>query len=108
MAIDGMKPNQAVIQAALKNTHTVRTGRLTYKVPSVEMALALKLASMVSLNRSDLDKQQDAVDFGRIVVQNPGIDCERLAMLGELVYPGGGKVLVEMVHRVRAGEQLIL
>src|SRR3954463_9341911 len=71
VAIDVMKPNQSVIHAALKHTHTVRSGRQTYKVPSLEMALALKFAPMVSLYRADLDKQQDAVDFGRIVLSNP-------------------------------------
>ena len=43
VAIDVMKPNQAIIHAALKRTHTVRSGHLTYKVPSLEMALALGL-----------------------------------------------------------------
>jgi hypothetical protein len=108
VAIDVMKPNQAVIHAALKHTHTVRNGRQSYKVPSLEMALALKFAPMVSLNRSDLDKQQDAVDFGRIVASNPKLDLDQLAALGGLVYPGGGKEIVEFVRRVRAGEQLIL
>jgi hypothetical protein len=108
IAIDVMKPNQAIIHAALKHTHTVRSGRMSYKVPSLEMALALKFAPMVSLNRSDLDKQQDAVDFGRMVVNNTKLDLDQLATLGDFVYPGGGKEIVEFVRRVRAGEQLIL
>jgi hypothetical protein len=108
VAIDVMKPNQSIIHAALKHTHAIRSGRLTYKVPTVEMALALKFAPMVSLNRADLDKQQDAVDFGRVVLANPELDLNRVAALGELVYPGGGKEIVEIVRRVRAGEQLNL
>jgi hypothetical protein len=108
VAIDVMKPNQSVMHAALKHTHAVRSGRLSYKVPSLEMALALKFAPMISLNRADLDKQQDAVDFGRIVLANPSLDLDQLAALGELVYPGGGKEVVELVRRVRAGERLIL
>jgi hypothetical protein len=108
VSIDVMKPNQDVIRAALKNTREVRSGRLRYKVPSLEMALALKFAPMVSLNRSELDKQQDAVDFGRIVLANSNIDLDTLAKLGELVYPSGGKEIVEMVRRVRAGEPLTL
>src|SRR3954469_11866375 len=39
VAIDVMKPNQSAIHAALKHTHPIRSGRLTYKVPTVEMAL---------------------------------------------------------------------
>lgn len=108
VAIDIMKPYQPVIHAALKHTRTVTSGRLTYKIPSLEMALALKFAPMVSLNRSDIDKQQDAVDFARVVVNNPAIDLVKLAVLGELVYPGGGAEIVEMVRRVRAGEKLNL
>ena len=108
VAIDVMKPNQSVIHAALKHTETVQSGRLKYKVPSLEMALALKFAPMISLNRSELDKQQDAVDFGRVVLSNVNVDLDKLATLGELVYPGGGNEILEFVRRVRAGEQLIL
>lgn len=108
VAIDVMKPVQPVIHAALKQTHTVQSGKQTYKIPSLEMALALKFAPMVSLYRSDLDKQQDAVDFGRIVVANPNLNLDKLSALGELVYAGGGVEILEIVRRVRAGERLIL
>jgi hypothetical protein len=108
VAIDVMKPNQPIIQAALKHTHTVQSGRLTYKVPSLEMALALKFAPMVSLYRADVDKYQDASDFGRIVLANPKLDVEKVASLGELVYSGGGQEIVELVRRVRESEKLIL
>jgi hypothetical protein len=108
VAIDVMKPNQAIIHAALKHTQTVQSGRMSYKVPSLEMALALKFAPMVSLNRSDDDKHVDAADFIRVVRHNSDIDLDQLARLGELVYAGGGKEIVEFVRRVRAGEQLIL
>ena len=108
VAIDVLKPNQAVIHAALKHTHTVHSGRQTYKVPSLEMALALKFAPMVSLNRADDDKHVDVADFIRVVRHNSNIDLDQLASLGELVYPGGGKEILECVRRVRAGEQLIL
>src|SRR5204863_529959 len=50
-----MKPNQPVIPAALKHTHAVQSGRLSYKVPSLEMAVALKFAPMVSLSRAAAD-----------------------------------------------------
>ncbi|HTK74993.1 MAG TPA: hypothetical protein VL371_07010 [Gemmataceae bacterium] len=108
VAIDVMKPNQPVIHAALKHTRTVQSGRLTYKVPSLEMALALKFAPMVSLYRAELDKQQDAVDFGRMVLNNPELDLDKLSTLAELVYPGGSKEITELVRRVRAGEQIML
>jgi hypothetical protein len=108
VAIDVMKPNQPIIHAALKHTHAIQSGRMTYKVPSLEMALALKFAPMVSLNRAEEDKHVDAADFIRVVRHNSDINLEKLAVLGELVYPGGGKEIVEIVRRIRAGEPLIL
>ena len=108
VAIDVMKPNQPVIHAALKHTREVKSGRLTYKVPSLEMALALKFAPMVSLYRADDDKHVDATDFIRVVRQNPDIDLDKLSTLGELVYPGGGKEIIGLIRRVRAGEQITL
>jgi hypothetical protein len=63
---------------------------------------------MVSPNRRPLRKRQDGVDFGNIVLANPGIDIKKLARFGELVYPGGGREIVAMVRQVRAEEGLDL
>lgn len=41
-----------------------------------------------------------------IVQRNPEIDQALLTELGDLVYNGGGKEIVEMVRKVRAGEKL--
>ena len=107
VAIDVMKPNQPVIHAALKHTHAVQSGRMTYKVPSLEMALATKFAAMISLNRQDDAKHQDATDFIRMVRENPDLDLGALGQLGDIIY-GGGADVCEMVRKVRAGEKLIL
>ncbi len=72
------------------------------------MALAMKFAPMVSLNRADYKKYGDAGDFIRIVNVNPAINLEKLAELGDLVYRGRGKEIVEKVRQVRAGEKLRL
>jgi hypothetical protein len=108
VAIDVMKTHQELFRQALHHTVTVRSGRQTYQIPSLEMALTLKFAPMISIYRSDIDKYQDAHDFGQMVISNPDIDLEKLVKLGELVYPGGGKEIVEMVRQVRAGEKLKL
>jgi hypothetical protein len=63
---------------------------------------------MISLNRADYKKYMDAADFIRIVNVNSDIDLEKLSQLGELVYPGGGKEIVEKIRQVRAGEKLQL
>jgi hypothetical protein len=108
VAIDVMKPNQQLFRAAFKHTHTLRAGGQVYRVPSLEMALAMKFAPMVSVHRADADKFQDAHDFIYMVQSNPEIDLKKLATLGDLVYPEGGKEIIEKVRQVRAGEKLKL
>jgi hypothetical protein len=108
LAVDVIKPNQDLFRAALKNTHVVESGGERYLIPSLEMALALKFAPMVSPNRADEEKHIDAHDFITMVKVNPDIDLDKLAELGELVYPGGGKELVDKVGAVRRGEKLHL
>jgi hypothetical protein len=108
VAIDVMKPNQQLFREAFKHTCSVTLEGQTYRIPSLEMAIAMKFAPMISLTRSDEHKYQDASDFITIIKANPSIDLEKLAELGELVYPGGGQELVEKVRQVRAGETLKL
>ena len=106
--IDLMKPTQPHLRAIFKNTKTVELKRQTYRIPTCEMSLALKFAPMVSLSRMDKKKLIDAHDFMDIVDRNPDLDEEMLRSLGELVYPGGGKEISELVRKVRAGERLSL
>ena len=108
VAIDVMKPNQELYREAFKHTVSIRTEDQKYRIPSLEMALAMKFAAMISLTRKDTDKGQDAVDFRRIVLANAEIDLEQLAELGDLVYPGGGKEVVEKVRQARVGEKFML
>jgi len=106
--IDVMKPNQQLFRAAFRNVHTVRSGKQSYRIPSLEMAIAMKFAPMIRLHRKDADKYQDAHDFILMIQANANIDLNKVKELGELVYPGGGAELLEMVRRVRAGEKLNL
>ncbi|MBM4067446.1 MAG: hypothetical protein FJ271_00670 [Planctomycetes bacterium] len=108
VAIDLMKPNQPLYREVFKHTHPISTAKQQYRVPCLEMALAMKFAAMISLTRSDEKKHMDAHDFIRMVRVNPEIDSDRLAALGELVYAGGGQEIAEKVRQVRAGETLRL
>ena len=108
VAIDVVKPIQTLHREIFKHTKPVTVSRQSYRIPSLEMALALKFAPMISPNRPEIDKYQDAHDFGHMVVSNPEIDLAKLAQLGDLVYPGGGQEIVEKVRQVRAGERLTL
>jgi hypothetical protein len=107
VVIDVIKPNQQLYREAIKHTRTVESGGQSYRIPSLEMALTMKFAPLVSLNRGEEAKHIDAHDFIKIIKVNPEIDLEVLAELGEFVYPGGGKELVEKVGQVRRGEKLV-
>ncbi|HYV38671.1 MAG TPA: hypothetical protein VE988_23505 [Gemmataceae bacterium] len=104
--IDVMKATQPLFKEALKHTRTIVAEGESYKIPSLEMALAMKFGPMVSPNRADSKKLQDAADFTSIVVGHPEIDLEKLAELSELVYPGGEREVIELVRKIRAGERL--
>jgi hypothetical protein len=106
--VDLMKPTQTHLREIFKNAEKIELKKQTYRIPTCEMALVLKFAPMISLNRVDEKKLQDAADFIAMVKKNPEVNLEQLATLGDLVYNGGGKEIVEMVHKVRAGEMLDL
>lgn len=108
VAIDVMKPLQPPYHAIFKHARKVVVGKETYRVPTLEMALACKFAPMISLMRMDEKKLQDAADFIDIVKKNADIDLESLEELGDVVYNGGGKEILELVRKVRAGEKLEL
>ena len=108
VAIDVVKALMQPYAVALKHAHVVTAKGHTYKIPSLGMALVMKFSAMISLYRGETEKLQDAHDFRQIIEANPDLDLEELAELGEYAYPGGGKEIVEMVRRVRAGEKLVL
>lgn len=108
VAIDVMKPLQPPYHVIFKHATKVTAGKETYRVPTLEMALACKFAPMISLMRADKKKLQDAADFIDIVERNTDIDLEMLEKLGDVVYNGGGKAILELVRKIRAGEKLEL
>ncbi len=108
VAIDVMKTNQQLYRNALKHVHEVRLQGQKYRIPTLEMAITMKFAPMISPHRPEADKYQDAHDFILMVQSNAEIDLKKLAELGDLVYPEGGKELLEKVRQVRAGEKLKL
>lgn len=106
VAIDVMKPIQPPYLEIFKHTEKMELGKETYRIPTLEMALACKFAPLVSLSRADKDKYQDAHDFMYLIDNNPDVDLEELHKIGEMIFPGGGKELVEKVGQVREGKRL--
>ena len=107
IVIDVLKQRE-LYREVFKHTCVVSAAGQTYKIPSLEMALTMKFAAMLSPNRDDADRFQDAHDFINIVRANPEMDRKKAAALGELVHEGGGNDLLEMVRKVQAGEKLTL
>lgn len=108
VAIDLMKTNQPLYGAVFQHAVSTTVEGQSCLIPTLEMALAMKFAPMISLTREDDKKFMDAADFTRMVKVNADINFETLAQLGDLVYPGGGKEIVEKVRQVRAGQRLQL
>jgi hypothetical protein len=108
VVIDVLKANQPLYRDALKHTRSVESEGQTYEIPSLELALAMKFASMISLARSDEDKYTDASDFIKMVKANSELDQVKLRGLGQLIYDSGGDEVLEKVRQVRAGEKLQL
>lgn len=108
VVIDVMKPLQQPYREVFKHAETVSSEGQEYRVPSLEMAVVMKFSAMTSLYRAAEDKHQDAHDFIRIVKKNPEIDSEKLSELASLIYPEGGKDVLEHVRKVQAGEPLQL
>jgi hypothetical protein len=108
VVIDIMKPLQTLYRETFKHTQTVKKGKLEFRIPCLEMALTMKCGAMLSPYRDEKKKYYDAGDFIAMVQANPALDEDRLLQLGELSYEGGGKGILEMVRKARAGEKLIL
>lgn len=67
-------------------------------IPTVEAALALKYAAMISDFRDREKKEYDAADFRRIARTNhERVDRDQLRRLGELVWEHGGEELVQFL-----------
>jgi hypothetical protein len=106
VAVDVMKPVQQPYREVFKHTHTVELGGQKYRVPSLEMAIVMKFSSMTSLYRASEDRHRDAQDFIRMVKRNSELDKDKLGELGTLLYPDGGKDLLDLVRKALAGETL--
>lgn len=106
IVIDLRKSSQGVFRAAFRHTKKIKVEDQEFLIPSLEMAVVMKFAPMVSPNRPQKDRFQDAHDFMHMIDSNPELDHEVLRELGEMVYAGRGAELLEMVRVVRAGEEL--
>ena len=108
--IDVTMPHRADNAETLATAVWVERGKgLRYRIPTLEAALANKYGAMLSFERDIGKRLQDAGDFRWMVLhsldqgQQP-IDLEKLAELGELVWPGnGGREILRLVTTCKRG-----
>jgi hypothetical protein len=114
--VDVIYPHRADLAEALENpvwTENKEEG-LRYRIPALEAALSSKYGAMLNPTRQLDQRLQDTVDFTRMVQhsQDEGrqpIDLDRLKLLGEKVWPGGGgKEIIRLVKEVKAGKVISL
>jgi hypothetical protein len=78
-------------QETILKKHVVIDEETQHRIPSLEAALVSKYASMISQHRDRAKKEQDAVDFRRMVRANhERINCDALRRLANQVWDGGG------------------
>jgi hypothetical protein len=106
--IDVMKPVQQPYLEVFKHTHPATTEGEKYCIPTLEMAIVMKFSAMTSLHRAVEDKYKDARDFVRMVKNNQDLDLEIIASLACLIYPEGGKDILDMVGKAQRDEVLPL
>ena len=82
-------------------------GRILH-VPTAEAAVALKFAAAISPNRGDESRPQDRADLVSMIRKQPELKTQVLSELGDLIYPGGGKELIDFVEAVRLGKRAVL
>jgi len=87
---------------------TLRASKHTVKIPTIEAAIALKFAALISPNRGDENKPIDHADLLRLIRSTLSFDDDALSTLGDLIYKGGGKELVSSVKDVQTGKALSL
>src|SRR5262249_3881257 len=105
--IDVTYPHRQDLEETLAHPVWVQDRGLKYRIPSREAALANKYGAMLTPNRNLEKRMQDVVDF-RLMVQHSRdegqqpIDLQKLAALGEKVWPGGGgEEILRLVQLVK-------
>jgi hypothetical protein len=107
--IDVTYPHRADIQETLARPLRVKVDGLSYRIPTLEAALANKYGAMLAVNRDAGKRLQDAADFTNMVQHSldegrQRIDLQKLTLLGEKVWPdGGGAEIIALVETVVAG-----
>lgn len=87
------------------NSHRVSHGGLRFRIPSGEMALAMRFRGLIDRSRPQEDRYSDAHDFLRTIKVQQSIDLDKLARLCDSAWQNGGYRVLRMVRKYRAGRK---
>jgi hypothetical protein len=93
-------------QRTFKNTHCLRYQGQSFRIPSLEMALAMRFRGLIDRSRPQEDRYMDAHDFLVAVKANPELDLNKLAELCDSAWHNGGYRVLWMVKKYRAGRKV--
>jgi hypothetical protein len=102
--IDVIKPDEPLYNSVFSNA--VETGG--YEVPTLEMMVVLKYAAMVSPFRDASDKAQDFADLKRVVLNNAGLDIEKVKKLAAVVCKDAPAEAERYILDIRAGRPIAI
>jgi hypothetical protein len=108
VAINIAKSSSSLFSDAFGDAVKMEGKAAKYKIPSLEMSIALTYAEMTSPNTELALRYQAAHDLICIVNANEMIDEEKLLRLEALIPPDSGSELVESVKLIQRGEKLRL
>jgi len=96
--IDVMLP-WGKFQETILEQHVLVDAETQSRYPTLEAALASKYAALVSPHRSREKKEQDAVDFRRMVRANhEHINTEKLRVLADEIWERGGEEIQQFIQ----------
>jgi hypothetical protein len=96
--VDVMNP-WSPFQETILQTHVLTDEKTGSRYPTVEAALASKYAALVSPNRSREKKEQDAVDFRKIVrASHQLVNRDLLHGLGNQIWEKGGDEVLKFIE----------
>ncbi len=107
--IDITYPHRADIEETLGTRVWIQDRGVKYRIPYLEAALANKYGAMLTPTRRLVKRQQDAVDFMKMVLHSEeegqqAIDMDKVRKLGEKVWRGGGgREIVRLVEHIKQG-----
>ena len=102
--IDIIKPYNDLLLSALSKTSKHKG----FIIPTIEVVVALKYAAMISPHRQQDDQSQDAVDFARIVRNNPKLNVEKTAKYASSIHETAAGEIKKFITDIRAGRRLRL